>query len=229
MRQRAIQRGLRLNEYGLFKSKEETRDPKLLVPCRDEAEIFAKLDLPFVPPELREDHGEFAAGGEERLAQARRMDGFERRAAQPFDLERRPQSPGGNRRSTWKNSAWNTGPSPTIQNRRSRPMVWTRNVSGEQIKEIKKINGQLAGRGSDFRLLTGMRSGHFTRPAGFRRRAAGGTGSGGGESACAVQQRGGKHKTADSRGGKSISSTSSAIRPAGCCWSASRIRSTCRR
>jgi DNA polymerase/3'-5' exonuclease PolX len=34
MRQRAIQRGLRLNEYGLFKSKEETRDPKLLVPCK---------------------------------------------------------------------------------------------------------------------------------------------------------------------------------------------------
>ena len=43
MRQRAIRRGLRLNEYGLFKSKEETRDPKLLVPCRDEAEIYAKL------------------------------------------------------------------------------------------------------------------------------------------------------------------------------------------
>ena len=61
MRQRAIARGLRLNEYGLFKSKEETRDPKLLVPCQDEAEIFAKLDLPYIPPELREDHGEFAA------------------------------------------------------------------------------------------------------------------------------------------------------------------------
>jgi DNA polymerase (family 10) len=61
MRQRAIQRGLRLNEYGLFKSKEETRDAKLLVPCQTEEEIFAKLDLVFVPPELREDHGEFAA------------------------------------------------------------------------------------------------------------------------------------------------------------------------
>jgi DNA polymerase (family 10) len=61
MRQRAIQRGLRLNEYGLFKSKEETRDPKLLVACADEAEIFQKLDLVFVPPELREDHGEFLA------------------------------------------------------------------------------------------------------------------------------------------------------------------------
>ena len=61
MRQRAIQRGLRLNEYGLFKSKEETRDAKLLVPCKTEEEIFAKLDLAFVPPELREDHGEFLA------------------------------------------------------------------------------------------------------------------------------------------------------------------------
>jgi DNA polymerase (family 10) len=67
MRQRAIQRGLRLNEYGLFKSKEETRDPKLLVPCQTEEEIFAKLDLVFVPPELREDHGEFAAAEQDRL------------------------------------------------------------------------------------------------------------------------------------------------------------------
>lgn len=61
MRQRAIQRGLRLNEYGLFKSKEETRDPKLLVPCKTEEEIFEKLGLAYVPPELREDHGEFEA------------------------------------------------------------------------------------------------------------------------------------------------------------------------
>ena len=67
MRQRSIQRGLRLNEYGLFKSKEETRDPKLLVACKDEAEIFEKLDLVFVPPELREDHGEFSAAEKNEL------------------------------------------------------------------------------------------------------------------------------------------------------------------
>ena len=67
MRQRAIQRGLRLNEYGLFKSKEETRDPALLVPCPTEEAIFAELDLPFVPPELREDHGEFKAGEKNTL------------------------------------------------------------------------------------------------------------------------------------------------------------------
>src|SRR5437867_6753531 len=61
MRQRAIERGLRLNEYGLFRSKTETRDPKLLLPCATEEEIFEKLGLPCIPPELREDHGEFDA------------------------------------------------------------------------------------------------------------------------------------------------------------------------
>src|SRR5579863_567493 len=67
MRQRAIQRGLRLNEYGLFKSKEETRDPKLLVPCKTEEEIYEKLGLAFVRPELREDHGEFTAAEKNAL------------------------------------------------------------------------------------------------------------------------------------------------------------------
>lgn len=61
MRQRAIERGLRLNEYGLFKSQEETRDPQLRVDCKTEEEIFKALDLEFIPPELREDKGEFKA------------------------------------------------------------------------------------------------------------------------------------------------------------------------
>ena len=61
MRQRAIDRGLRLNEYGLFKSTEETRDPELRLDCNTEEDIFAALDLTYVPPELREDRGEFTA------------------------------------------------------------------------------------------------------------------------------------------------------------------------
>ena len=61
MRSRAIERGLRLNEYGLFKSKKETRDPKLRLDCKTEEDIFAALDLTYVPPELREDRGEFDA------------------------------------------------------------------------------------------------------------------------------------------------------------------------
>ncbi|HVR37205.1 MAG TPA: DNA polymerase/3'-5' exonuclease PolX [Methylomirabilota bacterium] len=61
LRQRAIDRGLRLNEYGLFRSKEETRDPKLRVACKSEEDIYRALDLDFIPPELREDSGEFDA------------------------------------------------------------------------------------------------------------------------------------------------------------------------
>ena len=67
MRQRAINRGLRLNEYGLFRSKEETRDPKLLVKCHSEEEIFRELGLDYVEPELREDSGEFEAAEKHRL------------------------------------------------------------------------------------------------------------------------------------------------------------------
>jgi DNA polymerase (family X) len=67
MRQRAIVRGLRLNEYGLFKSKEEPRDPKLLVPCKTEEEVFVELGLAYIAPEMREDHGEFAAAEQGKL------------------------------------------------------------------------------------------------------------------------------------------------------------------
>jgi DNA polymerase (family 10) len=70
MRQRAIARGLRLNEYGLFRSSEETRDPALRLRCDTEDEIFSELGLEPIPPELREDKGEFAAaehGGLPRL------------------------------------------------------------------------------------------------------------------------------------------------------------------
>ncbi len=67
LRQRAISRGLRLNEYGLFRSAEETRDPALRIACQDEAELYRELGLDYVEPELREDHGEFAAAETHRL------------------------------------------------------------------------------------------------------------------------------------------------------------------
>lgn len=54
MRNRAIARGLKMNEYGLF----EGETP---LPCRDEAAIFERLGLAYIPPELREDLGEIEA------------------------------------------------------------------------------------------------------------------------------------------------------------------------
>jgi DNA polymerase (family 10) len=52
LRERAIQRGLRLNEWGLFADGESQAGA-------DEEGIYGALELPWVPPEQREDRGEF--------------------------------------------------------------------------------------------------------------------------------------------------------------------------
>lgn len=60
MRQRARERGMSLNEYGLFKLDENgDTDFDQPVEYSSESDIYGQLDLHFVPPELREDQGEF--------------------------------------------------------------------------------------------------------------------------------------------------------------------------
>jgi DNA polymerase (family 10) len=54
MRQRALDRGWQLSEYGLG-------SPDAPVACTTEQDIFAALDLAYIPPELREDTGEMEA------------------------------------------------------------------------------------------------------------------------------------------------------------------------
>jgi DNA polymerase (family X) len=56
LRDRAIQRGLKLNEYGLYRVDDHTR-----VAGEDEDGIYAALGLAPVPPELRENRGEIEA------------------------------------------------------------------------------------------------------------------------------------------------------------------------
>ena len=62
LRERAQKRGLTLNEYGLFKEDGKTGSPHArgaaAVAGREEAEVFAALGVPYVPPEIREDQGE---------------------------------------------------------------------------------------------------------------------------------------------------------------------------
>jgi DNA polymerase (family 10) len=56
LRERAIKKGYKLNEYGLFEG-----DTQLAGATEDE--IYAKLDLPYIAPELREDRGEIEQAG----------------------------------------------------------------------------------------------------------------------------------------------------------------------
>lgn len=60
MRNLAKKKGMKMNEYGLFKRSK-------LLPCSDEKEIFEKLGLAYVPPELREGLGEVEAAGKKKI------------------------------------------------------------------------------------------------------------------------------------------------------------------
>lgn len=60
LRKIAIEKGLKLSEYGLFKGAK-------MIAGDDEKEIYEKLVLGWIPPELREDRGEIEAALKEKL------------------------------------------------------------------------------------------------------------------------------------------------------------------
>lgn len=62
LRDRAVRKGLKLNEYGLFRVDDDTR-----VAGETEAGIYEALGLPWIAPELREQRGEFDAARDGRL------------------------------------------------------------------------------------------------------------------------------------------------------------------
>ena len=154
LRQRAIDRGLRLNEYGLFRSKEETRDPKLLVPCRTEEDIFRELGLHDIPPEMREDMGEIALAEKEPLP----------RLVQWSDLKGSLHN-----HSTWSDghqtleqiaaSMVELGLSYWAITDHSKSSFQANGLDAarvrKQIQEIRELNRRLADEGVRFRLFTG--------------------------------------------------------------------------
>lgn len=60
LRRIAQKRGMKLNEYGLFEGERK-------IAGRTEEEIYGRLGLPWIPPELRENNGEIEAAKEEKL------------------------------------------------------------------------------------------------------------------------------------------------------------------
>src|SRR5438477_8487513 len=72
LRSRALQRGWTLNEYRLapapIDSKAKKKLPVKRIPeVRDEGELYRAVDLDFIPPELRENWGEFEAAEKHSL------------------------------------------------------------------------------------------------------------------------------------------------------------------
>jgi len=63
LRERALKKGMTLNEYGLFpEDKSTTESPQSrgvkAVAAKTEEAVYTKLGLPYIPPEIREDAGE---------------------------------------------------------------------------------------------------------------------------------------------------------------------------
>ncbi len=56
LREAAVRRGLHVSEYGIL--DDATGDTET---CASEQEVYERLDLPYIPPELREDRGELEA------------------------------------------------------------------------------------------------------------------------------------------------------------------------
>ncbi len=71
LRERALKRGLTLNEYGLFPEDKEKTPPHQRgirpVAAATEEKVYAALGLPWIPPEIREDHGELDLAETPRL------------------------------------------------------------------------------------------------------------------------------------------------------------------
>lgn len=154
MRQRAIERGLRLNEYGLFRSKTETRDPKLLVRCKTEEEIFAQLALNYIPPEMREDMGEIPLaekGPLPRLIEWTDLKGSLHNHSTWSDGHQRPQEIATAMRELGLAYWGITDHSKASFQANGLDPARVR----LQLKEIKQINDALAREGVAFRLLTG--------------------------------------------------------------------------
>jgi DNA polymerase (family 10) len=154
MRQRAIERGLRLNEYGLFKSKTETRDPKLLVPCQTEDEIFEKLGLHFIPPEMREDIGEIALAEKApipRLIEWTDLKGSLHNHSTWSDGHQRPDE--------LAKSMSELGLAYWAITDHSKAAFQANGLDParvrQQLKELKQINDTLSAQGTSFRLLCG--------------------------------------------------------------------------
>ena len=62
IREMAVRKGLKLNEYGLYRAKSGT-----LIVAETEEEVYDRLSLPWIPPTLREDRGEVEAALEGTL------------------------------------------------------------------------------------------------------------------------------------------------------------------
>ncbi len=146
LREMAVRKGLKINEYGIFDVKTGKK-----LGGRKEEDVYRLLDLPYIPPEMREDMGEVEAAMEGRLPEL----------IVPKDIEgdlhvHSKNSDGSHEIDELITFAKKKGYKYIAITDHSKSLGIARGMSVEQImeqnKRIKAINKRLSG----FKLLSGV-------------------------------------------------------------------------
>ncbi len=80
LRRRAVEKGLRISEYGVFRTESSQASGEVegtggeCIAGREEADVYATVGLPWIAPELREDRGEIEAAAAGRLPELIRIE-----------------------------------------------------------------------------------------------------------------------------------------------------------
>ena len=88
LRTRALKLGLTLNEYGLFRLEGNER-----IAGETEEDVYEKMGLDWIPPEIRENCGEIEAAAGAQASQTAAAFGHSRRPAHAYDGNRRTRHP----------------------------------------------------------------------------------------------------------------------------------------
>ena len=142
----ALKKGLTINEYGVFKVKNNRR-----VAGREEEEVYKAIGLPWIPPELREDRGEV-----ETALAGKKL---------PVKVPRKALKGSFHNHSDWSDGAHpiekvareirDQGYQYMVLSDHSRSLRIAGGLSieklGRQLKEVARLNQRLA----PFRILTG--------------------------------------------------------------------------
>lgn len=145
IREMGVKKGLKINEYGIFKA-----DTEKLLGGKTEEEVFEAVGLPYIPPELREDWGEVEAALEGRLPNLITVEDL------LSDLHDHTEwSDGANTIEEMANGAMKAGYRYLAITDHSKAVGITGGMDAaelrKQIAEIRKVNGKV----KPFRILAG--------------------------------------------------------------------------
>jgi DNA polymerase (family X) len=152
LREEAISKGYTLNEYGLFKGT--SKKPGKKAAGKTEEEIYKKLNLQFIPPEIREAKGEIKAAKEYKIPKLLEYKSLK------GDLQIQTEwSDGANSIEEMARYAIKEGLEYILITDHTKSLAMAHGLDSKRIKkqwkEIDKINKKLQKEGLNFKILKG--------------------------------------------------------------------------